>query len=211
MERRSARTTRKAPKVFSDELDGWLKSGGGKTLLDLNRLFGEKTFAIAFILLMALPALPLPTGGITHVTEIITMLLCLEMIAGRSSVWLPRRWLRKDVSRQLSGKAAQKLIGFIEWFERRSRRRWSWLLARRPVLSTLGVVMLVFTAAAFLAPPFSGLDTLPSLGVVVMSLGLVLEDGVVVLVGVLAGVAGIAVEVTAGAALYEGIRHIFHV
>ncbi len=94
---------------FSDELHAWLKHGKDKTLGGLNAVFAEKTFAIAFLLLMALPALPIPTGGITHLTELITMLLALELIAGRKSVWLPKRWLKVDVGKALSGKAAGKL------------------------------------------------------------------------------------------------------
>lgn len=198
---------RKNPPVFSDELRDWLGSGKDKTLAGLNGVFAEKTFAIAFLLLMALPALPIPTGGVTHVTEIITMLLCLEMIAGRGSPWLPKRWLAMDVGRILSGKAAGKLIGFIGWFERRSRRRWSRTLQPKPVLSLIGIIMLIFTAAAFVAPPFSGLDTLPSLGVVLMSLALILEDGLLLAAGILVGMGGIGLEIAAGTALYDGFKH----
>lgn len=195
------------PQIFSDELHGWLKHGRDKTLAGLNQVFGEKTFAIAFILLMALPALPLPTGGITHVTELITMLLCLELIAGRRSVWLPRRWLDKDVSKTIKGKAASRLIAFIVWFERLSRQRWSSLLIRRPVLSVVGIVILLFTVAAFVAPPFSGLDTLPALGIVVMSLALVLEDSLILVDGIIIGALGIGLEIAAGTALYDGFKH----
>jgi hypothetical protein len=195
------------PQVFSEDLHKWLKTGKDKTLFGLNQLFGEKTFAIAFILLMALPALPLPTGGITHVTEIITMLLCLELIIGRQSIWLPKRWLKIDMSKVLAGKAARSLIAFIAWFERLSRQRWSGLLAIRPVLSLVGIIILLFTVAAFVAPPFSGLDTLPALGVVVISLALVLEDSLVLLAGIIIGAAGIGLELAAGTALYDGFKH----
>jgi hypothetical protein len=195
------------PTVFSEDLHNWLKTGKDKTLYGLNQLFGEKTFAIAFILLMALPALPLPTGGITHITEIITMLLCLELIIGRDSIWLPKRWLKINMGRVLAGKAAKGLIAFIVWFERLSRQRWSGLLAIRPVLSLVGVIILVFTVAAFVAPPFSGLDTLPALGVVVMSLALVLEDSLILLAGIIIGAAGIGLELAAGTALYDGFKH----
>ncbi|MGH7194894.1 MAG: exopolysaccharide biosynthesis protein [Candidatus Saccharimonadales bacterium] len=194
---------------FSETLNDWLANSTDKSLAGLNRVFAEKTFAIALFVLMALPALPLPTGGVTHVIEIITMLLCLELIAGRRSVWLPRRWQKIDVGKVLAGKAAGRLIAFIQWFERRSARRWSGLLSRRPTLSAAGLIMFIFTAAAFLAPPFSGLDTLPAFGVVVMSLGLILEDGLIVLVGIIAGIAGIGLEIAAGAALYDGARHLF--
>ncbi len=48
---------------------------------------------------------------------------------------------------------------------------------------------------AFLAPPFSGLDTLPSLGVVLLSLGVLLQDFAIVLVAVVLGSAGVVLEV----------------
>lgn len=198
-----------APQPFSEELHGWLKSDQRKTLSNLNEVFGEKTFAIAFILLMALPALPIPTGGVTHVTELITMLLTLEMIAGRRSVWLPRRWLGTDVGKVLKGRAVTKLIAFIAWFERFSRRRGAGLLTRRPVLMAVGLIILIFTLAAFVAPPFSGLDTLPALGVVIISLALVLEDALVLLAGMLIGALGIGLDLAAGSALYSGFRHFF--
>jgi len=55
----------------------------------LIELFQERSFAILFVLLLGVPALPLPTGGATHVFEIIAMLLALELIAGRGEIWLP--------------------------------------------------------------------------------------------------------------------------
>ncbi len=193
--------------LFSKELRHWLKTADNKTLGGLSTLFGEKSFAIIFLLLMALPALPAPTGGLTHVTELITMLLCLELIIGRKTVWLPERWRKINAGKFLSGKAGSKLIAFIAWFERFSKQRWSSLLLRPSVLSVLGLIIFVFTLAAFVAPPFSGLDTLPALGVVVISLALILEDSLFLLTGIIVGIAGIGLEITAGAALYDGVRH----
>ncbi len=194
-------------RLFSEVLDDWLRSKGKKTLGSLNAVFGEKSFAIVFLLLMALPALPLPTGGLTHLTEIITMLVCLELIAGRKTVWLPERWQKIDVGKLLNGAAAKRLMGFIAWIERFSKQRWNRLLVRNPVPSFIGLIVLVFTVAAFIAPPFSGLDTLPALGVVVISLSLLLEDSLILLAGILIGCSGIALELVAGTALYEGFKH----
>ena len=58
----------------------------------LVELFEEKSFAILFVLLLGVPALPLPTGGATHVFEIIAVLLAAQLIAGRDQIWLPQRW-----------------------------------------------------------------------------------------------------------------------
>src|SRR5947209_3390885 len=82
----------RAPPKVSDQLERWLKSEGDKTVGSLIELFEEKSFAILFVILLGVPALPLPTGGATHVFEIIAALLALQLIAGRDVIWLPRRW-----------------------------------------------------------------------------------------------------------------------
>src|ERR671925_274035 len=80
------------PHRLSDELERWLTVDGAKTLGSLVDTFGEKSFAILFVLLLGVPALPLPTGGATHVFEVIAALIALELLAGRREVWLPKRW-----------------------------------------------------------------------------------------------------------------------
>ena len=72
-----------------------------------------------------------------------------------------------------------------------------------------GLVVLGGTAGAFFAPPFTGLDTLPSLGVVLLSLGVLLEDFLVVAAGLVVGVVGVALEIVLGAAAVHGLSSIF--
>lgn len=194
------------PQPFSERLENWLKSKGPKTLGDLDNVFGEKTFAIALMLLLFIPALPLPTGGISHVTELIAMIFAAEMILGRTTVWLPKFLLRRSLHNLSEGKALPFIIRRVRWFEKFSRPRLSGLLANRLFRSFLGVVLLAFTLGAFLAPPFSGLDTLPSLGVVVLSLGLILEDVVVLGFGMAIGCAGIAINIGLGSAVVHLFR-----
>jgi hypothetical protein len=103
---------------FSDRLEGWFQSPGPKTLGSLTELFQEKSFAVLFVLLLAISALPLPTGGVTHVFELIAMLLALELIAGRTTVWLPERWKRRELG---GDRASERLLKWIRWLERHSR------------------------------------------------------------------------------------------
>ena len=58
---------------FSEQLEAWLRGEQPKTLGALGDVFGEKSFAVTILFLMFVPALPLPTGGITHVFEAITV------------------------------------------------------------------------------------------------------------------------------------------
>jgi hypothetical protein len=64
------------------------------------------------------------------------------------------------------------------------------------------------TLSAFLAPPFSGLDTLPSLGVVVIGLGVLLRDVLLALLGVLLGAIGVATILAIGSLAVETAKHV---
>lgn len=197
-----------APEKVSDELARWLTGEGDRTLGSLIELFGKKSFAVLFVLLLGVPALPLPTGGATHVFEIIAALLALQLIAGRDQIWLPQRWRRVE----LAGERQQRFIGalmkMIRRLERVSRPRLTFLFDHRLTSVVFGLLVLAGCAGAFLAPPFTGLDTMPSVGVVLLSLGVLLEDIVVVLAAVAVGVAGVALEIVLGGAALSGLGHI---
>jgi hypothetical protein len=193
----------------SDELEQWLTGDEPKTLDSLVALFGERSFAIIFVLLMALPALPLPTGGATHVLEVVTMLLALELIAGRREIWLPQRWRRMEVAGASRGKVLGVLVRRIRWVERFSRPRGTWLFEHRAGGVGFGIAVLGLALTAFLAPPFSGLDTLPAIGVVALALGFLMKDVVVATAGLVVGVVGIATVVFLGNLAVKGVRSIF--
>ena len=197
------------PSKVSDELERWLASDSEKTLGSLIELFEQKSFAILFVILLGVPALPLPTGGATHVFEIIAMLLALELIAGREQIWLPQRWRRLELAGEKQQRFIAALMKVIRWLERFSRPRLRFLFDHRLSNIVFGLLVIGGTLAAFLAPPFTGLDTLPALGVVLLSLGMLLEDIVVITAALIVGVAGVALEVVLGSAAIGGIEKLF--
>jgi hypothetical protein len=103
---------------------------------------------------------------------------------------------------------SEVLLRRIRWLERHSRRRLGFLLSPRRSGIVYGAVVLVLSLTAFLAPPFTGLDTLPALGVVVISVGVLLEDSLLALAGALIGAAGVVLVVALGRAGFEGLRHL---
>ena len=72
-----------------------------------------------------------------------------------------------------------------------------------------GLVVLGLSLTAFLAPPFTGLDTLPAMGVVVISLGMLLEDSLIVLAGTLIGALGVFVVIGLGRLIVETVGALF--
>jgi hypothetical protein len=193
----------------SDELERWLESEGEKTLGSLVELFEKKSFAIVFVLLLGVPALPLPTGGATHVFEIIAALAALQLIAGRDTIWLPQRWRGLELAGTRQRRFIGGLMKLIRRLERISRPRLRFLFEHRLTNIVFGLLVLGGTAGAFLAPPFTGLDTLPALGVVLISLGVLLEDILVVIAGVAVGLAGVILEIALGKAAVKGIGSLF--
>jgi hypothetical protein len=186
---------------ISVQLEEWLRSDRKKTIGDLVETFGPRSFAILFMILMALPALPLPTGAVSHVLEILTMLLALELMVGRTEVWIPQRFQDKELKGLSGPKFSNALLKRIRWFEKFSRPRMAGLLEHRVTGMGFGAIVFVLALKAFLAPPFSGLDTLPSLGVVVLSLGVLLGDIVIAGGGLGIGVLGVVVVIGLGKAI----------
>ncbi len=195
--------------TLSDRLERWLRGDEPKTIGSLIDLFEEKSFAVLFVLLLSIPALPLPTGGVTHVFEVMAMLLALELVAGRRCVWLPERWRRREIAAETRQRFSEKLLPRIRWIERHSRARLGFLLRYRFSGIVYGAVTLVLVVTAFVAPPFTGLDTLPSVGVILIGLGVLLEDPIVGFLGLLIGAAGAFIVFFLGRAAVDAIRGLF--
>jgi len=194
---------------LGDRLERWLAGDESKTIGDLIDVFEEKSFAVLFVLLLSIPALPLPTGGVTHVFEVIAMLLALELIVGRRKVWLPQRWRQQEIGVETRRRFSEKLLPRIRWIERHSHAHLGFLLAHRFSGVVYGLVTLVLVVTAFVAPPFTGLDTLPSLGVVLISLGVLLEDPLLGIAGLVVGAAGALLVFLIGRAAVDEIRGLF--
>ena len=194
---------------LSDELGRWLGGSGDHTLHGLIEVFQEKSFAVLFVLLLGVPALPLPTGGATHVFELIAVLLALQLVAGRDRIWLPHRWRRMSLTGDGQRRFIAALMKLIRRLERLSRPRLAFLFERRVSRVVFGALVTAGSVAAFVAPPFSGLDTLPSLGVVLLSLGVLLEDVAVAAAGIVVGAAGIGLEIVLGRAAIHAVESLF--
>src|SRR5690349_21301922 len=115
----------------SDAIQGWLEGESDKTLGSLVELFGEKSFAVLFVFLLGVPALPLPTGGATHVFEIIAALLALQLIVGRDQIWLPQKWRKLELAGPRQQKFIAGLMKLIRRLERLSRPRLRFLFNNR--------------------------------------------------------------------------------
>ena len=191
---------------FSDQLERWLQSNEPKTLGKLGEVFGEKSFAVTVLLLMFVPAIPAPTGGITHVFEVITVLIGAQMIIGAHTIWLPARWRDRELGKTVTNKAVPFIARTIRRFERFSRPRLASLYEQRWFVRFLGLIVIALAVSAAFAPPFSGLDTLPALGAVIVALSIILSDVLLLGIGLAIGTGGVILIITIGATLVRLIK-----
>lgn len=195
-------------KAFSNELEAWLKDAQPKTLESLIEFAGEESFAIIILFLMLIPALPVPIPGLSHVCEIITIVLALEMIFGVKNILLPRRVQQIKIGKIVKGKALPVILKRIRWFEKRSSPRGRYIFSLPLANRVIGLEILLLTIVAFFAPPFSGLDTLPSLGAVVICLALILDDALLLLAGTVVGSIGAVLLIGLGTLIVDGVHHV---
>lgn len=199
LERRATRLRlrRAARYRVSAGLEAWLDCDEPTTLGTLNAAFGEKILAAACLALMAPSALPIPTAGATHALDLLALVFAGQLVFGRRTVWMPKRWRTRELGPKTQW-VLRWLVRAVKRCERISHRRLAALLGSRLGEVVLGLVMVAFIAAAFVSPPFSGLDTLPSLAVVLIALAILMEDAMFAAVGLVIGIVGIALAIVFG-------------
>ena len=136
------------------------------------------------------------------------MLVALQLVVGRRRIWLPARWRRLQLAGPSREKLLRVLLRRIRWLERFSRPRAGSLFDHVATGSVFGLLVFALALTAFLAPPFSGLDTLPSLGVVVMGLGVLMRDALLTMVGAVIGAVGVATVLVLGNLVVKTAEHV---
>lgn len=194
--------------TFSQTLSQWLSSKDKKTVGSMLDVFDEKSFAFIFLVLMIFPAAPIPTGGLVHLFEIVVLLLALQLIIGRRELWLPKRLKRVELDRVTREKVLPFLERRVKFFEKFTKPRLANTITNRWFRMQLGFIVAIFTLGAFLAPPFTGLDTLPSMGVVLIAIGVILDDIVPIVAGYIVGILGLVVTLTLSAGIITAIQSL---
>jgi hypothetical protein len=98
---------------------------------------------------------------------------------------------------------ASALVRRVRWAERFSRPHLGFLFGHRLSNVVFGVLVLALALTAFVAPPFSGLDTLPSLGIVLLALGVLFRNFFLAVAGFVTGAVGALLVVFLGSRVVE--------
>ena len=158
-------------------------------------LIADRGFGL-ILLILALPAaLPLPAPGYATPFGIMMALLSLQMMRGRKTPWLPQGVRQRVVTKsklEWTVKNAGVPLRFVEWI---IRPRLSGLARNRAFLALVGFIVLLMAISMSMPIPLT--NTAPSFVIFVLAAGILEEDGLVLLGGLLlapvaAGIAAVA-------------------
>lgn len=189
---------------LSAELNDFLEQLEGKdsTVSDLINMIGDRGFGL-LILLLALPAaLPVPAVGYGTPFGILLIILGAQIAIGRETPWVPRRLGTLRVPYKLlsfSIKNARLPLKAVELF---IRPRLSRLASHRIFLPGVGVMIMLL--AAMMSMPIPLTNTAPSFVIFMLAAGILEEDGLFLLFGLLLAPVAAAI---AGAAVYYAFTY----
>lgn len=147
--------------------------------------FGLAMMIFAFGVIIPMPP---PIPGIISIPLVI---FSLQMMAGYTSPKLPKRFSKISIKRKLLATLVQKSAPYIRIVERVLRQRLIFMTTMKAE-RVIGFFTFLFSGFVLLPMPLS--NFLPGLGVLIISFGLLGKDGLLVLLGIIVGLAGIMVS-----------------
>lgn len=155
--------------------------------------FHERGFGF-FLFIFALPmALPLPVPpGINILLASPLLLMTAQQALGRHTIWLPNKIKQRSLSREKFNNMIDKAGPMMKRLEIIVRPRLGFITqgAFSHVIGILGFIM-----ALSICIPLPLTNTVPSLGIALMAIGVLLRDGLAVLAGALIGSAWVTMLV----------------
>ena len=167
---------------------------------DLVDRHGDRGFGL-LLLILALPAaLPIPAPGYATPFGVLMVALGFQMLRGRQSPWVPAVAARRTISFKMlsfsvrNGRIPLRVAEFLV------RPRLSRMARNRRFLAGVGLTIMLM--AGFMSLPIPLTNTAPSFVIFVLAAGMLEEDGLLLLGGLLlapvaAAIAGAAVYVAA--------------
>ena len=156
------------------------------SIRELLAAFGERAFGLG-IIVFALPnTTPIPVIGALF--GIPLMFLAVQMCMGRLHPWLPKAVMDRSIEKS-------RFIGMVDFVEPKLRKAESILKPRLTFLFSpaadrlVGLFVMLCTVSILI--PLPGSNFPPAIGVIIVALAVIAEDGVALIVGILVGLLGL--------------------
>lgn len=166
------------------------KSSGEKTSVgEIVTAFERKGFGP--LLLVPALFLVLPTGAIPGapiLCSIIIILITVQIIFGKKHPWIPKRLKSIHFTNEKLNKGIDFIEPYVKWIDKHTNQRYKWLI--NPIFERIVAVICLVLGVAIIPLgiiPFAVL--LPGLAIGFFALGLAVNDGLLVALGLTVTVA----------------------
>jgi hypothetical protein len=175
---------------------------------DIVSALGGRAYALLLVILGLPNCLPMPPP-IPLVCGLLVLMVALQLLVGLPSPWLPRRILGLSASRSSAQRLTARALPWLEALERLARPRLA-VLQSAAGLRLVGGVVLICAIALLVAAPFVGQIPL-GIAICLIGLGLVERDGLIIGIGALFGLIGVAFSIGFVWAIMRGLMGLLHV
>jgi hypothetical protein len=193
------------PLPFSQLLDHILEQHSGErlTLGELSARLRDRAWGGLLLIFAAFNLLPLPPGT-TTVTGLPLIVITAQLAVGRPRPWFPRKIDKRGVSTQTLARLSAKIAPWERRIEKIFKPRMPALTNHRAA-RVIGIVGLALSVTLWLPIPLG--NHMPALALTLFALALIYRDGVLVILGLLATIASVAlVSVTFAAAWWAAVK-----
>ncbi|MBI1318653.1 MAG: exopolysaccharide biosynthesis protein [Candidatus Hydrogenedens sp.] len=168
--------------------------GGTVSVRELLDRVSHKSFGVLLAILALPSALPLPAPGYSVPFGILLVTLGLQMIRRLEHPWFPDKVLDRRMKTDGSQRLVAGMVKFLRFFEFFIRPRLSFVYTNGVMFRVLGCVVLACGISMCIPVPLT--NTAPALGIFLIGLGMLEEDGLCGLAGIAVAIAGLVLAAT---------------
>src|SRR5215469_6059295 len=150
---------------------------------------GPRSMPTSLMLFTIPEVLPIPIPGLSTAVVIPTGIISYQMLRGQKDLSLPRWLLERSVPRSAFSACVSTILPFLEKAEGKVRPRWRWV-SSRSAKRFIGFFVLLMAAIIALPIPFTNMPF--AIAIFIIALGLAEKDGALICLGLLLGIALIA-------------------
>lgn len=173
------------------------------TLSDFADHLRERSFGLLLLVLAVIGWIPILPPGVASIFGLAILLLAGQMVLGRVQPWLPHWIGRRAVRSDAFARLVSRITPTLQRLERVVRPCLLFLTNAKAERLVAAFVMLL---ALVICVPLPMTNAFPALAVAILAIALIQQDGLLTLLGILAGLAALGIMVAFWSGAYLGIR-----
>ncbi len=186
---------------------GQISPEGATKISEIIEEFHENGILLAIIFFSFPVAVPLPyPPGFTTIMGVPLIVLSLQLLMGSNKVWLPNMVNNYEIKNSTIIMICNKIVPIIITIERYVKPRFS---IAKTIYAQQFVGLISIIAAIIVALPIPFTNSVPALGISVMTLGLLNRDGLVIIIGFIISIIGTIIAISAVVASWVVLQLLF--